>query len=1495
MKRITNILRQTLLLATLAVSGVSFATDCNKYGFFETDNGYVWEVGFGYNSKQWVQHGDRSSNYSGDLAIGKLTTDLVLQYFKTKCWGASAARRVHVYRKIDSGAFTETNPDTFHDDSQSCGDKVTVHASAINRTIMTFSTAVPGNHTLEYYIQLTCSSGTAENNYCHAGNTTSNMKVTYTIPGFSNTTTSTLDFGNTNKGAAPEKKSTFTHYGSVPSKPTIADYTGTLGVNEVSDPTAFEVTKIDNSGITFKFKTSGKTIGTTYYAQVTITDSDARASYNSKTIVVKGTVITPQPEVRIAEEAIVSDGPHTTFSGYVKYTGCYTIDKVGFVYGTSANPTISNSHLDITPSDLGVSKIEQGQLFSKTAYNLTKNTTYHYRAYIHSTTAVGGYNYFYSEDKTFTAGSTCDFSTIGDTVYYTIDASKEADWCSLRFPSLAEAVADMKTSNRGHSAWMNNTSGDANYHCLTKPVVFEVVSGTYGNSDNSTRDTSLEDLNTKSVSTYTPTPTKPDYRLIIRAKDPSKKMPVFKGGLSLMKARYITFKDIEITRNSSTSAHDGAAVELGVYPSGDAANACVPGTFANADIEFVHCKIDATGFNCIHAAGCGGLKFDQCEFKMNKPTYATDAANKNCRSWGGSVKLMSCKNVQFTRNSLKGSHATTLFLQYVQDMLVMNNVFWNDNQYTENVAFVRPVVLNYAGHTPPAKNTNIGIYYNTFYLADADASSYRVDFLRFGCYDNVYDENGTASTVQRGNTSYYDQANMYFKYNNCYSYDDQISQRSGDSSNGYAFQSVSLTTNNYTPNNFWSEGDGANKDNTGVKCGMAFPTAANVNTAGGDGTVQHINVKHIVCQSTADNPDDLVVSGDNLNIGNVPSSSAVAVLNEATLTLADRFDEIARPENGTGWTYGAFQQQLAPDALHVIYWAGSENEKWDIRGNWRTEEGKRVSCVHSFATDLKVVIPDGTLYSPLIPAWCEHDVNEDDEATNATTISTRGKYPKEFVEAGRTPGSLAKEASITKYADKFELKHGATIMGVENLYSYPAETPVLRYSEGHNIFMVPRSKWVLISSIIKPWDSDGPQNVRGVDLYMDGVPQVYLRDVAIDDKGNATWNKSYESLWTELPADKGFAIRIPDQYGPTRLTAEEYYNKYPDATNKIMADDSIKYDFYGRFYNESALPSYSVTASTKKVVSNTYPANINATSLKAYLKDKAYGSLLVYDRNNVSFRSSQAGDTIRAQQAYIIIPASTGTLDIPSGVFVSGTAKENYLKSSDAELPFVSIDAVNLYAQAGSNILVTLDELKDNSYNLLYDDEKLFNNMEIDLPEVYIMEYDKKLCSVTLPAFEHEIPLGLRVLKKMYVRFKLRNQSGIDQAEIVDRDREMSVDIIDGVTYYTVELNPGTYEGRFFLNLGVSDSGDAPVITDVDASEADSGISIYSDGSEITVSSNSSVNLETLHVTNMAGVTRILPLKDAHYNRITLGEGAGVYVVKALGDIASRTEKVIVK
>lgn len=1377
-----------------------------------------------------------------------------------------------------------------------------------NMQINVYNSLAAGDYKLELWYALRGGEGTENCGYTqYYKNGNDNFYVKFTLPGFSSTSTQTLDFKDVNRGAEPENASNYSHYGDVPSIPDVVNCEESEKPDGYTNkPDMFEVAQITNNYIKFKFKTSNGEVDNKYCAKVVITEPHGKGN---KTVIVKGKVITPQPEVRISEEAIVKDGPHTTMFGYVKYTGCKTIDAVGFVYSTSdisGDPaaTLSGTHIDLTPAEVaayngrsGGSTINQGDLFSKTKYGLTTNATYHYRAYIHSTTAVNGKYYFFSEQKDFTAGQTCDFTSVGDTVYYTIDGSKEADWCSLRFPSLTAAVEDMQTSTRGHVAWMNPST-----KLLSKPVVFEVVAGTYRSADYASgeRDNSLVSINTQSVNDETDVPSVDvGERLIVRAKVPSNR-PVFNDGLNLMDARNVTLKDLIIKRTSTLSSHLGSAVEFGHYSTDEdykdwRANNCAPGAFANANIEIINCKIEASAFNCIHAVGCDGLKFFNCEFIMNKITTADP---DNDRNWGASVKLMSCKNVEFTRNSLKGSHATTLFLQHTQDMLILNNVFWNDNEYTENVAFVRPMSLSYENKdkTPSTAYDikNLAVYYNTFFLKNRDGSlsSQKVDFLRFG---------GPASG-QDAQGSHYKVASIYFRWNNCYSYDEQIKEYNGDAT---AFLSQTMVTNNVTPNNFWGIADDNNDDPT-VASGFSFPDGASVNTTGAAGTYTHINVKKIVCQSTADNPDDLVISENHLNLGTLPPESGIEVLNEAHLTLADRFEEITRPEDGTGWTYGAFQQTLAPDPVSTIIWAGSENDKWDIRGNWRTEDGKRLSCVYGFTDNLTAIIPNGTVNSPLIPAWGVHTVNPStNEATDPTTAAKRGKYPKEYVEAGRKPSDAAAKPEIKKFVDVFDLKYGATVKGVENLGAYgDANT---RYTQAVNTFMVPRSKWVFISSVIKPWDSDGPQNVRGLDLFLDGVPQVYLAELGIEDEKLTL--TTYTDTWTSLPAEKGWAIRIPDQYGPKRQKAVRYYEQNPTAEPKIWGNDSIKYYFNGRFYNETAVPTYSeLKANDINIVSNTYPANINASVLNSKLAADSKGSVQFFDTNLMSFRAVAAGDTIRSQQTFLIETAAGVTEvtvcdDATHTVFINGSSRHVYtdgvkdLKSAEYVNPFISIDAINLSSGTGSNIVVSYDELKDDSYNVLFDGRKLFNDTEITAPEVYMLEYDKKLCSYTTPTLEREIPLGLRLFQKMNVRFYIRDIEGLTQAEIIDREMETSFDIVNDGPYYTVELEAGTYEGRFYLNLGATASSiDEPIITEVEAMSSDeNGISIFSKNNHVIVSAAGNIELHTLEIINMAGVVKRIPLANAHYNSLDIDSAPGVYIVKAIGSTMSRTEKIIIK
>lgn len=1317
--------------------------------------------------------------------------------------------------------------------------------------------------------------------------------VKYTIPGFNQSSIS-VDLGNVNQGT--EKTVTFpnkfTHYPTSGGK-TIS-VTGLTGSN-------FTITSVTSNAITVKYAASLNEAKGSKSTSLTVTEPYGKASM---TVNLSATVIDPAPTPVIAYDPVVKEGPQAELSGFIKYTGCKNIDKIGFVYregaepniGTGSTPTITGDTIEIKASDYygnNTTFFPQGFLFDKTVYHyisgvkkkhLKQNTTYQYKVFIHSTTGTTeGVNlryYHISEMGTFTTGGLCSISSSpGDTIYYTIDNTQDANLCELVFPSLSEAVRDLRSDSTGHSTWLD---GD---NILSNPVVFEVVKGTsdYGHHENKNWDTSLESINTTNISSYAPTPSGSNGEpLIIRAKDPKNK-PVFKGGLSLVKARNVTLKNIKITRNNTDySSHNYSAVELG-YCDDATVNGVLPGTFAKADISFINCEIEATAFTCIHAGGCEGLVFDQCVFNMEGA-----ATGSNDKGWGASVKLIGCKNVQFTRNSLKGSHATSLWLQHTQNVLVMNNVFWNDNLFDDNVAFIRPMMYDPSDATAQ-KITNIGMYYNTFYLADHASSEYRADYLRFGGPSSY----GSGGHNQAENPGSYDEENMHFKWNNCYCYDDVLYRRN---ENTTAFLKANLETNNFDSNNFWSACTTDSPTDPTAQSGFAFGSST-----------KHVNVPDQVCSSTADNPDDLIIKGPGLNLGSKPTADKSG-LGIANSTFSDRFHEVVRPEGGTGWTYGAFQKS-SNDEIDEIIWAGTENGAWDMRGNWRTPEGERVNCAHSFSSNLKVTIPNGNYvrydadetydkdarFIPEIKEWGQHMVSPGHYYTG----NARGAYPDEYVEAGRASiVANETEGQFQYYAKEVELEDGATIIGVENLHKDNSGATA-RYTEVHGTFKVPRSKWVLVGTLIKPNDVGGVRDVQSGDFYLDAVPQVYMREVKTNEAGTAaSWNVPFSELWVSVPAQSAFAIRIPNEYGKYFLTADEYYTYMASGvpeSERILENDSIKYDFYGRFHDDIAIPNYTtLTAEKMNVISNTYPANIKVGELKAALSNST-SRIWTYNSKTFAFDNDPDDDVlIRPQQGFVVKPTGTN-LQMTSVMYVGGTSKDDYQRSAEVVNPYCAVLASNINSGNESKVKVKFDELKGDFYNANFDGDKLFNDMEPLLPELYIIQYDRNLSTLTTPTLDRTIPLGLRLKSAITVRFALQSNSGMDNVELLDNKTGIVTELTQGEVY-TLSLPAGTYEGRFFLNLGYEE-GNQGNLTDVteEATDADENVFVFSDGSNVVVSSTAGVELETAHITDMTGKTVTVTLDDAHYNILHLNGAKGVYIINAVGKSASKTEKIILK
>ena len=1393
-----------LLVLMLSFAGTVQAYDGLTYWNIYKDNGWLNTDGYDFSST--------------DLALGTTTSFFIKGFWVKGTFDTYWLNQV-VFNYTLNGTYINNYTQNGEWKAPGSSFYVEVSGSDICNLLSDSHINNPGNNTLTLKVDAKWE-GSISN--------TMSRNITFTLPGFKNVTTTSSITAEPSGNAS--KTITFTHYGTALTTSRCA-LSGT-------DAAKFSVTSINESGVTVRFN-APSTEGT-YTATLTITDA------HSKTAVITLTGVAGYPTtVEIASAPVVENGPKVTLSGYLRYTGCDDgLLKRGFFYceESSCNVTTSSLKAEID----GETTIKAKETFSKTfsqssnGTSLKANTTYCYKAYVYS---ESNSKYVLSDETgKFTTAKECQIA-VNDTVYYTIDNTQPEEPCELRFQTLAAAVADAKkahkdANNATINAWINSSN------IVQKPIVFEVEYGKYGDSGNSTRDASLENINTTSISNYVPTPTNPGDKLIVRAKNASKK-PVLQGGLSLLGARNVILKNLQITRSTTTNNHTGSAVEYGFYiENSNTPNTIAPGTFANANCEMIACEVDATGFNCIHASGVGGLKFEECVFNLQGTS-----TDDNAKYWGASVKFMSCKNLQFTRNNMRGSHATTIFLQGSQNVLIMNNVFWNDNLFSDNVAFVRPVTYYDSGDgsTSPYIQ-DVAIFYNTFYLEDHAASAYKIDFLRFG----------SSNAQQTGQTSRYVASKIYFKYNNCYSYDDKISERNTDAT---AFQNVTLTSGNYAYNNFWSKGD-AKPEDIGAQSNLKFGTE-----------YKHINVEDQVCKSTATDPDELVFRGSLLNIGAKPATDPSG-LEVANKTNADRFSAIRRSEAGGDWTYGAFQQANIVE-IDTIIWVGGNSGLWDVRSNWTTKSGRKLNCANFFSPQLHVIIPDAENLKnvPTIPLWNDTE--------------TRGNYPEEYVAAGLR----ASFDEVSQFTKSITIEAGGAIKGIENLNG----DGTLRYTRAKNSMEVRRNEWVLVGGVIKKFVSGESGDVRDIksrDFYIEGqTPHVYMQHFTVD---GSTFKPGvpFTSLDETVATNSAFGIMIPDQYGPLKVPASRYYTRYENNPAKVGDGTQPKtFEFTGRFANEGAMPQYSATTSWT-FVNNSYPANLNVAKLRY---DNSGLDVKVYDyvdKNwDTEVPSSQAEGSavyVKPNNGFAIKASSAKTITTNQGEYGSGSTI--YYKRAFDDT-YLRLRAQNTSDAAASTLTVRYGgEMIDKAFS--------YNETT---PDIYVKDGDAIYSSYGIDDAAKVIPVSLRnkqANKNLTVKFSLSAVEGFESVILEDRLNSKTYDLTEGETPVFSGIAPGDCIGRFYLNINYAYED----VTSVDEGESDGsgsesrGIEIYEANSkQVVISSSDNVMLEQVYITDMSGRTTVKKLSDAHYNVLTLDGLQGVYVIKAVGDSASRTEKVIVK
>lgn len=947
---------------------------------------------------------------------------------------------------------------------------------------------------------------------------------------------------------------------------------------------------------------------------------------------------TQAAQVLRAADPVVAVGPRVTLSGYMKYRGnggsCVDdFTTYGFCYSTDESLIDGTADLNVSgvtyKSKTGAALTESNRNWNYTISDgLAANTTYYYKAYM---VGVNGTSKVFSDMGSFTTGESCKHP-VGDPINYYINASyDENDPCDLMFTNIEDALANLKT----HTGSDNDDWWDATNKILKANVIFNVYPGTYGSGISSTID--FSDINKYSSSV---TPVK---RLTIVGTDATNKPVIY--GMYMANSRWITVQNVRVERKTTGSNLTQSSILVGFN---DENNSRTVGEMTNAGLEFIKCDIEVDGFTCIHANGVDGFYMTGCNLIADR----TEAITDNDRNWGASIKFMNSKNISLLRNNFRGSHANNIFFQNSRETLIMNNVFWNDNKITyssstNNPTFIR--LVNFLADDDAHKITKVGIYYNTFYLANSDASgedSKKFDFIAFG------------GDAQGGVNDRYDVANIQFQYNNCYSYS---TRNSGNSGGQFGGKDISST---FTKNNFWSAKSGATSS---FAFGSDYQTV-DMSLTGG-----------MICSTAPYDPDGLVIRGSGLNLGSKITNDASGM--GADKISDDRLKEDARPASGSGWTYGAYQQTLGA-VVHTIYWRGTENEKWSNRNNWYKlvdGEYQLVTCVDVLADDLKAVIPEQTGTTkryPVIPAW-----ESTHEGYNAEGVFT----------------------SEDKFAKTIDILYGASAIGVEHLKE---SGNTYRYYEGINHLEADRKEWLMVGTVIRPFnDLDKAATaadttarlVKSGDFYRNHLPHIYMQKFGYS--GTAVdWESPFTQLDESVPVDKCFTIFCADQYGPKKRTAAMYYG---DASK---GKELIEYSFKGRYAAENGLPSYSFTNGNYYFVNNYYPANIKASAFNGS------NTVKYYDTKTGAWNDITPGAStnveIRPQNGVLVVPTSTNTVNLTAEDFTVNSTKYKSVAVNQG----LTLSAVATATGKGSNVgvwqqyknIVKAENASDNDVCELY-------------------------------------------------------------------------------------------------------------------------------------------------------------------------------------------------
>lgn len=1127
-------------------------------------------------------------------------------------------------------------------------------------------------------------------------------------------------------------------------------------------------------------------------------------------------------QIKIGADPVLEEGPRATLSGYLKYRGngsgaCVTdYTTYGFCYSTTKSK-IDDATPDFNDADVkhkyktGAALTENNRNWTYTISEGLAEGTYYYKPYIMQ---AGGTKKFGYVTGSFTISSSekCDHPT-GDVInYYIDDDYDENDPCALKFKTIAGALANLKThTGSDNDDWWGSDMLKVN-------VVFNVYPGTYDSSDESSV-VNLSEINKYSSAT---TPVK---RLTIMGTDPTNK-PIIHG-LYMAKSRWITVQNVRVERKTKGSNLDESSILIGFD---DESNGRTVGELANGGLEFIKCDIEVDGFTCIHGNGVDGFYMTGCNLIADRTETITD----NDRNWGASIKFMNSKNIRMLRNNFRGSHANNIFFQNSRETLIMNNVFWNDNKITyssttNNPSFIR--LVNFQADNDAHNITKVGIYYNTFYLANSDAADENLkhfDFVAFG------------GGAQGGINTRFEVDKIHFMYNNCYSYS---TLNTGNSGAQFGSNDISDT---FKYNNFWSAKSAATT--TTFAFGTDYSTV-DMSLTGG-----------MICSTAPYDPDGLVIRGNKLNLGSKIETDASGLGAESISD--DRLRVAYRPASGNGWTYGAYQQTLGVD-VHEIYWRGTQNPDWSNRNNWYKlidGEYQLVTCVDVLSDDLKAVILEQTgdvKKYPIIPEWEDtHEGYYDEGVYTATT---------------------------NMFAKTIDVQYGAALMGVENLKESDG---TYRYFEGINHLDADRKEWLMVGTVICPF-KDYAKAVAGTDstsrliisndFFRDHLPHVYMQQFEYDGE-DINYDAPFTQLDESVPYDKSFTIFCADQYGPKKRTAAMYYG---DASK---GSEPIKYEFKGRYAAEklTGKPVYAFTAGNH-FVNNYYPANVD---IQAFNNDD--NTVQYYDVKTGGWNPVVPATErdVTPQSGVFLVAAADNNVDL-DGHFTTNSTKYKSASVNQGLTLFAYSTATGKGSNAGAwqdyKNITKAENASDPDVCELYILHGGVNLSALSYQfadTVIALGVNNKLSTSMSVKFEL---LESYLLDEIYLEDRAADP--VVRYDLMSGEKPYFANLPSGRTegrFYLV------------IGDGQSTEPDVPTEVPAEKT-LNFNIDAFVNNSVLTVSVGADATISSITMYDMAGRAYTVPVNGKNFSQSELTVAKGIYTVTVVTDRGTETKKVVVK